>query len=276
MVKSKYKSFARIGNYASEDSFIKQSLHARERSESEAIEILRTHITISMPYTESKGAWQMSRGKLDYIAYIAALTAYEQSLRQWLTGKVAFDQQEAQFSARDKSYSTKSYPIPPPSKPKELSFVTYTYETGKCTTKLQHEERIISIPTIFKTKKFGSLEIDFDRYAKSTFHIYKDLFQRIMRKELMVRLDATAISFARHDEENIKKSLNDEILKALTTEGEKYMREYDRSLSITSYDTDLTLNSFDFPIVIIIKRISSRRYNFIICDAHEPGIIIYR
>jgi hypothetical protein len=229
-----------------------------------------------MPYTESKGAWQMSRGKLDHIAYIAALTAYEQSLRQWLTGKVAFDQQEAQFSARDKSYSTKSYPIPPPSEPKELSFVTYTSETGKCTTKLQHDERIISIPTIFKTKKFGSLKIDFDKYAQSTFHIYKDLFQRIMRKELMVRLDATAIPFARHDEESIKKSLNDEILKALTTEGKKYMREYDRSLSITSYDTDLTLNSFNFPIVIIIKRISNRRYNFIICDAHEPGIIIYR
>ena len=276
MVNSKYKSFARIGNYASEDSFKKQSLHASERGASDAIEILRTCITISKPYTESTGAWQMSRGKLDAIAYIAALTAHEQSLRQWLTGKVAFDQQEAQFSARDKSYSTKSYPIPPPSEPRKLSFVTYTSETGKCTSKLQHDERIISIPSIFKTKQFGSLEIDFNRYAESTFHIYKDLFQRIIRKEVMVRLDATAIPFARHNEENIKKILNDKILKALATEGEKYMREYDRSLSITSYETDLTLDSFDFPIVIIIKKISSRRYNFTICDAHEPGIVIYR
>ena len=280
LVNNKYGSIANIGAYASEASFIEKSLLASEKGEPDTLEILKTFITISRPYTENTGSWHMERGHFNAAAYNAAYAVYQQSYQQWQIGEAAFKQQEAitesQFKARNQFYSTRSYSVPRPSAPSELSFVTYTNDYGNCAANLQHPERVTSNRTIFQTQKFGPLEIDFNKYASSTFDIYKDLFKKIMSNEVAVNIDAMALGFARHDDDGVRGLISDEIVNGLMADGSRYMYKYDRNLSITSYNTSITVNSFDFPVVIIVKKISNLTYKFIICDADEPEIVIYR
>ena len=75
---------------------------------------------------------------------------------------------------------------------------------------------------------------------------------------------------------SVRGLISDEIVNGLMADGSRYMYKYDRNLSITSYNTSITVNSFDFPVVIIVKKISNLTYKFIICDADEPEIVIYR
>lgn len=279
-VNEKYGSTDNLGKFTDNKDFIEKSLTSDERASAKEIEIIKTFITISKPFTQNNGNWHMERGHFNSAAYNSAYNSYQTQLQSWQIGEAAFRQQEEiqkrRADAMKQTYFTRSYPVPKPTAPSEYSFVSYSSDYGSCSASLQHSIKLTSLKTEFHSEKLSKIEIDPNKFFKPLFDIYGDLFSKIYSGNVAVNIAQEILGFARMDEPSIVKFIEPEIVAGLIDQVKQLMYKYDRNPSITNYQYTITPNSIDFPIAIIILKISENTHKLIICDADEPEIVIYR
>ena len=270
-VASKYHQKSTIGDFSPNELFHNTAFKKEETVDISKIEIIKISINVSFPKTETKADWEFLAGTLDEDLYEQALEVHELERQKWLV-----EEEEVQDILRRTGRKVANrYTNPRWTEPSKNSYVDYTPVNGSSEVTLTHDTIINVKKSIIQSKKFGNVEIDLSGSDFGTiFSVYGDIFKQIHSNTLNLNVTEETQKFQTFSAEELNskvfRKINEEILKSVKTP------TYSKSLKVLKTDINFIKNDFYFPLVIILKMNLNNKLEYVLCDADEPEVILFR